>query len=81
MTGMPGPPTGFSAPMPTRLLPVLLIVCLAAAACGSSDSSPAAEGAGIPDVDVIDVRTGDTVSLQSLAPSDTPLLFWFWAPH
>ena len=67
--------------MPMRLISVLFVVCLVAVSCGSGDSSPAAEGAGIPDVDVIDVRTGDTVSLQSFAPSDTPLLFWFWAPH
>ncbi|MGI9600549.1 MAG: hypothetical protein ACR2QE_01600 [Acidimicrobiales bacterium] len=35
----------------------------------------------IPAVDTIDVRTGETVNLQSLVPSEKPLLFWFWAPH
>ena len=35
----------------------------------------------IPDVDMIDVSSGATVNLQSLAAGDEPLLFWFWAPH
>lgn len=67
--------------MPIRALTLIVVLSMAAVACGSSDRSPAADGAGIPDVEVIDVRTGQTVSLQSFAPNDTPLLFWFWAPH
>ena len=35
----------------------------------------------LPAIDTINVRTGDTVNLQSLVPSDKPLLLWFWAPH
>ena len=35
----------------------------------------------LPAVDVIDVKTSGEVSLPSLAPSDKPILLWFWAPH
>lgn len=35
----------------------------------------------MPDVDMIDVSSGATVNLQSLAGDAKPLLFWFWAPH
>ena len=35
----------------------------------------------IPDIDMIDVSTGATVNLQSLAGGSEPLLFWFWSPH
>lgn len=50
---------------------------------------PPAEEAGpapvapsdLPDVTVLDVHTGDRVTLASLAPADRPILLWFWAPH
>ena len=35
----------------------------------------------LPDIDMIDVSTAATVNLQSLVDHETPLLFWFWAPH
>lgn len=35
----------------------------------------------VPPVDVVDVRTGDTVNLGSVVPSDKPVLLWAWAPH
>ena len=35
----------------------------------------------LPKVDVVDIRDGSTVDLASLAPSDKPMLVWFWAPH
>ena len=58
-------------------------------ATGGPDESPAAgdESApvitdtDIPDLDFVDVTTGEVVNLRSFIPSDTPLLFWFWAPH
>lgn len=35
-----------------------------------------------PDIDVVDIPTGDTVNLAAqLAGGDTPVLLWFWAPH
>ena len=30
---------------------------------------------------MIDVRTGETVSLRDFVDGSTPLLFWFWAPY
>ena len=44
----------------------------------------AAGGAGpgdVPDLQMVDVHTGQTVNLQAVVTGDTPLLLWFWAPH
>lgn len=35
----------------------------------------------LPDVEVIDVRSGAKVNVTSLAPSEHSFLLWFWAPH
>ena len=35
----------------------------------------------LPDLEMIDVSSGATVNLQSLAGNIQPLLFWFWSPH
>ena len=35
----------------------------------------------VPDLELIDVSTGQPVNLRMLVPAETPLLFWFWAPH
>lgn len=35
----------------------------------------------VPAVDVVDVRSGATVNLGSIVPSDKPVLLWAWAPH
>lgn len=35
----------------------------------------------LPDVTVVDVYTGDEVGLASFAPTDKPIVVWFWAPH
>ena len=83
--------------MRVRLLICAAIVALAAAACGSDDAAttaePASTGTGaaadaaasaagdVPALDMIDVYTGETVNLQSVASGETPLLLWFWAPH
>lgn len=46
---------------------------------------PAPPAAGpvndLPEVDVINVVSGETLLLSSLAPADRPILAWFWAPH
>lgn len=34
-----------------------------------------------PDVEVIEIATGESVNLQSLGVIDRPVLLWFWAPH
>ena len=58
---------------------------------GALDESPAEESAAptpalagpgdVPDLDMIDVHTGEAVNLQAVVTGETPLLFWFWAPH
>ena len=48
----------------------------------SAASAPALAGPGdMPDLDMTNVHTGETVNLQSLVGGQTPLLLWFWAPH
>ena len=42
------------------------------AASGSND---------LPAVTVVDVVSGESLVLSSLAPADRPILVWFWAPH
>ena len=44
-------------------------------------AAPIAVSGDVPDLELIDVATGDGVQLRSLLPADTPVLFWFWAPH
>ena len=49
---------------------------------GSAGSQAVDEGAGdVPDLQMIDMHTGTTLGLQSVVDGQTPLLFWFWAPH
>lgn len=58
----------------------------ATAAQGPAPQQPA-EGTAptpasdLPSVDVVNVATGATVNLAGFAPSDQPLVLWFWAPH
>ncbi len=44
---------------------------------------PAADIAGnqLPDVVVDDVLNGNKVNLRNVAPADTPILLWMYAPH
>ncbi len=35
----------------------------------------------LPDVVVDDVGAGNKVNLRNLAPADTPILLWMYAPH
>ena len=45
-------------------------------------AAPAVAGPGdVPDLDMTNVHTGQTVNLQTLVTGQTPLLLWFWAPH
>ena len=34
----------------------------------------------VPDIGLLDLASGSTVSLRSVVTGDTPLLFWFWSP-
>ena len=44
---------------------------------------PAADTAAnqLPDVVVDDIAAGNKVNVRNLAPTDTPILLWMWAPH
>ena len=45
-------------------------------------ASPALAGPGdVPDLQMINMHTDEAISLQSVVDGQTPLLFWFWAPH
>lgn len=35
----------------------------------------------VPSAQVLDVISGETVDMQSIVPSDKPVLLWAWAPH
>lgn len=78
-------------------LAVLALGAVLAAACGSDEPSqvgapPAADPApapapaaspdnDLPEVTVVNVVSGESLVLSSLAPADRPILAWFWAPH
>lgn len=73
----------------TSILAILTIVVLVALA-GCGDSGPSAvDGAAapagtpknvVPQVEVVDVGTGQRVGLQSRVATDRPTLLWMWAP-
>ena len=46
-----------------------------------ADSSGADDVMTLPNVEVVDVGSGESIVLSSLAPADRPILAWFWAPH
>ena len=51
-----------------------------AAEQGPASEAPVPES-DLPSVEVVNVGTGASVSLAGFAPSDRPLVLWFWAPH
>lgn len=51
------------------------------AAVGPVQPTSAPIDSDLPDVTIQRVSTGEELLLSSLAPSDRPLLLWFWAPH
>ena len=74
--------------MKTRAVAVLVVLGLAASACGSGEGSAAPvlsgeSGGGLfPAVDVVSLNSGATVDFSSqLAGGDQAILVWFWAPH
>ena len=48
---------------------------------GGSPDVSAPKAIDIPDIEMIDVASDETVSLLSLADGKRPVLLWFWAPH
>ncbi|MGH9024302.1 MAG: hypothetical protein ACRDV9_14610 [Acidimicrobiia bacterium] len=58
------------------------LAVLAGTSVVSGSSGWAASGPNeIPDAEVRDVKSGERVNIRTLAPSEVPILFWFWAPH
>ena len=64
----------------------------AAPAAPAADPAPAPQPApapapaaapdnDLPEVTVVNVVSGESLVLSSLAPADRPILAWFWAPH
>lgn len=51
------------------------------AAAPTSPTTGLNAAAVLPAVEVVDVATGDKLTLASLVASDKPTLFWAWAPH
>ena len=71
-----------------RGIAVLGIAALGMSACGGAGGDdrpsavPAPVGANeLPAVTVVDVVSGESLLLSSLAPANRPNLVWFWAPH
>ena len=53
---------------------------------GTTDDSAApvpalASPGDVPDLQMINMHTDEAINLQSVVDGQTPLLFWFWAPH
>lgn len=46
-----------------------------------TESTAPTPASDLPSVDLVNVDTGATVNLAGFAPSDQPLVLWFWAPH
>ena len=47
----------------------------------STSSSTEAVSVDLPAIEVVELASGDTVPLPSLATSGRPTVLWFWAPH
>ncbi len=39
------------------------------------------DGNILPDLQVDDIRRGQSVNLRNVLPAERPVLFWMWAPH
>ena len=52
----------------------------AASSTASASDSTSAANSVVPNVDLVDVATGQTVSLRSKVATDKPTLLWMWAP-
>ncbi len=50
------------------------------AAAGEPAAAESIVSPDVPDIEMIDLSSGSTVSLRSVVSGETPLLFWFWSP-
>lgn len=68
-----------------RLTALVLVAAMTLVAAACAQASPSGESNlddnVVPELDVLNVGTGDTVDLGSLVPAQRPILLWFWAPH
>lgn len=76
-------------------LGLALVAGLALAGCGGDDdsgqvaapvdggeaSAPEPEPGGVADVAMVDLASGQTVSMATTLATDKPTLYWFWAPY
>ena len=69
-----------------RTRAVIATAALVLAGCGGDATTPTASGAPtasasvVPDVQVLDLATGQKVALPSRVATDKPTLLWMWAP-
>lgn len=83
--------TGVKRVLRSVSAPLLVLAGLSLSAC-ASDSGGAAPVGGqqtsapgrpsdLPEITVVDVGSGGSVTLSALFPDPKPLVVWFWAPH
>lgn len=68
---------------------LVALLAMATASCasgpgpgaGSGDRGAAVGTRGLPEVEVLDVSSGEPVQLAGLVPAAQATLVWFWAPH
>lgn len=69
-----------------RTRAVIVTAALVLAGCSGDAASPTPSGAPtatasvVPDVQVLDLATGQQVALPSRVATDKPTLLWMWAP-
>lgn len=51
------------------------------AAAGTAAAGPSNAASPLPDVEVLDVTSGERVQLAGYLPAEKPTLVWLWAPH
>ena len=60
---------------------LVLAGCGGDAASTRASDAPAASASVVPDVEVVDLATGQKVALPSKVATDKPTLLWMWAPY
>ncbi len=71
-------PTTTAAPETTESVTAETEAPATTAAPTTAAPAPASQ---VPDVAVTNVSNGESVSLQSVAGTGTPVALWFWFPH
>ena len=79
-TAPPEPTTTTTPPTTTTEAPTTTLPPTTTTEPADITPGPIVVSADVPDYDMIDVHTGETVNLRSVVKGDKPLLFWFWSP-